>query len=136
MRFIPFAILLAILLGITSCGGHSAHVKEQISLNDGERWKVHDNMMIHISQMSDDIRAASTDEAPDMDALHKKLKGGLKALTSDCTMEGQAHDELHKWLVPFMNTVNGYDPQLGSEQKKLWLIKLQESVNEFSTYFK
>jgi CII-binding regulator of phage lambda lysogenization HflD len=39
----------------------------------------------------------------DYNNLSNKIKKHLDVLTSSCTMTGQGHDELHKWLLPFLD---------------------------------
>jgi hypothetical protein len=37
------------------------------------------------------------------EALSADLEHHTKSVISSCTMSGQAHDELHKWLLPFID---------------------------------
>lgn len=114
--------------------GHD-HEHEAIVLNEGEKWKVDDNMMIHLKKMAVDVEAAGDQESKDFETLHKQLAEGITALTSNCTMTGQAHDELHKWLVPFIGTANGYDTEMTAKQKQEWLQEVQNAMTVFNLYF-
>ena len=83
---------------------HDEH--EAIVLNNGEKWKVDDNMMEHIRNMEKDVTAFAGNSDKNYAQLVTNLKTNLDLLTSNCTMKGQAHDELHKWLVPYIELVD------------------------------
>ena len=50
-------------------------------------------------------------------------------------MKGKAHDELHKWLHPFMSRVNGYSIDMAADQKRDWFNEVEGSMNDFEQYF-
>lgn len=107
-----------------------------IELIDNEKWVVKEDMMIHIRNMESDIKATSTSDSPNYNELGSELDKNIGLLTSNCTMTGQAHDELHKWLLPFIGLVrelNEADDML--EQKKSF-DDILESMKEFNRYFK
>ena len=132
-QLLTVLLLTAATIGCSQDHGHDT-AKETIVLDNGTKWTVHDNMMIHIEQMSTDVKATAADM--DYDGLNKRLLTGIDALTSDCTMKGQAHDELHKWLLPFIGTANEFSLDMTADQKKGWFVKVQDSMAEFNTYFK
>jgi hypothetical protein len=131
-------LLTAFLMGagIASCS-HQEHAQPpRIELDNGKKWLVHDNMMTHIVKMSEDVKAASLQTDRDYDGLNKNLLEGIDALTSDCTMKGKAHDELHKWLLPFIASANAYKSDMSEAQKSEWFNTIEMSMNEFDQYFK
>ncbi len=85
---------------------HSSHNDLQtIELNNGEKWKVDDHMLVHIRNMEKDVQMFSTSVPKNYNLLAEKLQNNIDLLTSNCTMEGKAHDELHKWLLPYIDMV-------------------------------
>ncbi|MBK8404510.1 MAG: hypothetical protein IPL25_10615 [Saprospiraceae bacterium] len=85
---------------------HSSHNDLQtIELNNGEKWKVDDHMLVHIRNMEKDVQMFSTSVPKNYNLLAEKLQNNIDLLTSHCTMEGKAHDELHKWLLPYIDMV-------------------------------
>lgn len=108
---------------------HDEH--EAIVLNNGEKWKVDDNMMTHIRNMEKDVIAFADNSDNNYTELASKLKTNLDLLTSNCTMKGQAHDELHKWLVPYMELVE----DLEKEQSEAQFKAIQDSFQTFNQYF-
>ncbi len=68
-------------------------------------------------------------------ALGTRLSGQVNELTSSCTMDGQAHDELHKWLLPFIHTINHLKDSETDAEANEYLNDLKESFEEFNQYF-
>lgn len=111
------------------------HESEAIVLNNGQKWKVDENMMIHIQNMKNDISKLNTEDEKSYAELAKKLGKNIELLTSDCTMEGQAHDELHKWLLPFIDLSEAFSASKAKEEYAIELAKIKTSFETFNTYF-
>jgi hypothetical protein len=106
---------------------------EGIILNDGQKWKVVPDMLQIIQNMEEDI--ASYSDTTGFDNLSESLAKNIDSLTSNCTMTGQAHDELHKWLLPFIDLVNeSKEAKTVTDQTEL-LVRLKASYELFNTYF-
>ena len=108
---------------------------EVIELNNGEKWKVDAIMITHIRNMENDIISFSTVEKKDFKSLSEKLQSNIDLLTSNCTMKGKAHDELHKWLLPYIDMVKelseAKDESVASKQFR----NIQTSFITFNQYF-
>jgi hypothetical protein len=111
--------------------GHDHSNEISIQLNEGQKWKVDDNMMVHIQNMEKDVASFDNSKPENYQVLADNLKENLDLLTSNCTMKGQAHDELHKWLLPYLDLVDEFSEAKSTEQ----LTKIQESLITFNTYF-
>lgn len=107
-----------------------------IELVNNEKWEVNKEMMAHIKNMESDINAALSKSNPNYEELGSKLDENIGLLTSNCTMTGKAHDELHKWLLPFIDLVKELNAADSKEDQKKSFEAIQESMNEFNTYFK
>ena len=59
----------------------------------------------------------------------------LEELTSSCTITGQAHDELHKWLVPFLDLSAEFSETTNVKDAEIAYKKIEESFKEFVVYF-
>ncbi|MBT6440096.1 MAG: hypothetical protein HOK72_10375 [Flavobacteriales bacterium] len=150
MRKINYVLMMGITLFLFSCGNdiekdtansnttHEEHVhnSESIELNNGEKWIVVDEMMGHIKNMENDIKQFDEQKETDYGLLAEKLEDNIDLLTSNCTMEGKAHDELHKWLVPYIDLVGELsDAETKGEEIEAYK-EIQSSVKTFNTYFK
>ena len=110
---------------------HQHSENEAIQLNDGEKWKVDDNMMRHIRNMEKDVIKFDKENGANYSLLAEKLKANIELLTSNCTMKGKAHDELHKWLVPFIELVDAFSKDKSANQ----LTEMKNSFLTFNQYF-
>mgnify|MGYP003418612367 FL=1 len=104
---------------------------ETIQLNDGQKWKVDVDMMAHIRTMENDVTSFDKETPENYQLLADNLKKNLDLLTSNCTMKGEAHDELHKWLLPYIELVDHFSKDKSNEN----LAKIQESFTTFNQYF-
>lgn len=115
---------------------HHQHDEVQtIYLNNGEKWEVNDDMMPAILHMEESINTFSGSEEKDFKALAGILKEDIDLLTSNCTMTGQAHDELHKWLLPFIDMVNTLSEANNLNAEEIFN-DIQNSFNTFNQYFR
>ncbi|MFT6923499.1 MAG: hypothetical protein ACJA1C_002514 [Crocinitomicaceae bacterium] len=146
-----YTIVLGLALLFSSCANekdketpkqnpvHSEHdhgTEESIELNDGEKWVVVDEMMGHIKNMGTDIKQFEVQTNGDYNDLAVKLEGNLDLLTSSCTMTGKAHDELHKWLLPYIDLVKELSTAENDTEAEQAYKEIQSSFETFNTYFK
>lgn len=111
---------------------HHNHESEAIMLNDGEKWKVVENMSAYIRNMEKAVNEFKGDNYP---ALAKTIDENIRALTENCTMEGQAHDELHKWLLPFIELSEEFDVATEKENQEKIYQEFKKMFVEYNTYF-
>lgn len=110
---------------------HQHSESEAIQLNNGEKWKVDDNMMLHIRNMEKDVIKFDKENGANYSLLAENLKANIELLTSNCTMKGKAHDELHKWLVPFIELVDAFSKDKSANQ----YTEMKHSFLTFNQYF-
>jgi hypothetical protein len=106
-----------------------------IELNTGQKWKVNDEMIPHILKMEKDFHAYLASGQKDYKSLAEKLQKGNNDLISSCTMQGKAHDELHKWLHPQLELVQALSNASTDEEAEKVVTKLKRSFDTFHTYF-
>jgi hypothetical protein len=98
--------------------------KDSIVLDNGKKWKVVPEMMIYIKKIEGDIIAFEKTKQvagiKNYSELATKVQKNIDLLTSKCTMEGPAHDELHKWLLPFMQDVEHLG-EAKNKEEALWI---------------
>ena len=92
-------------------------------------------MMKYLKAMENEINTFSDGELKDFKQLSDNLLLNIDSLTSNCTMQGQAHDELHKWLVPYIETVNEFSELKDQTAKEETILLLQNSYVTFNNYF-
>ncbi len=137
-QIIALATITLLLFSCTnnaSQDGHQHHAGESIALNKGQKWKVDDNMLVHIRNMEKDVAEYVGSGAKDYRTLAKKLQTNTNLLTSNCTMKGKAHDEMHKWLLPYIDLVNELSKTTIDSEAAGIVENLQESFITFNQYF-
>ncbi len=115
---------------------HEEH--EPITLNNGAKWKVDENMMTYIRKMetqTGQLAGKKEISLPELQSFADSLQVNLDALTTSCTMTGQAHDELHKWLVPFIDMASHLQKATAQEEARKSFDEIEESFHTFNTYF-
>jgi hypothetical protein len=115
---------------------HQHNVEVQtIELNNGEKWKVDANMIPHIRNMENDVISFAKVKQKDYKNLAKKLQSNIDLLTSNCTMKGKAHDELHKWLLPYIDLVKELSEAKDETKEEKQFQKIENSFITFNQYF-
>ncbi len=113
---------------------HNAEI-QTIELNNGEKWNVDTNMITHIRNMENDIISFAKVEQKDYTSLSNKLQSNIDLLTSNCTMKGKAHDELHKWLLPYIDLVKELSEVKVETESEKQFQKIENSFIIFNQYF-
>ncbi len=114
---------------------HHDDESEAIELNNGEKWTVDANMLTHIRTMENDVVSYAKVEQKDYKSLSEKLQSNIDLLTSNCTMKGKAHDELHKWLLPYIDLVKELSEAKNETEATKQFENIQISFTTFNQYF-
>jgi hypothetical protein len=114
---------------------HHDDESEAIELNNGEKWKVDANMLVHIRNMENDVISFENQEQKDYKSLGQKLQSNIDLLTSNCTMKGKAHDELHKWLLPYIDIIKELSEAKDETEASKQFVNILSSFQTFNQYF-
>jgi len=132
--YIPIA---AIILFFTACkenhdthqGSPDNHIETgelQITLNDGQKWELDDHTQMMFKAMTERVDAGG-----DINAVGKGLKSDLDKLIQGCTMTGEAHNQLHAFLTPFIPAVQKLSTNGSAESLKT----VEELLQKYPKYF-
>ena len=150
MKWISGVILLVALNSCSSAGEsekkeimssatveheHEHEHGEHLELDNGKKWKVEPHMMVFIRNMEQATMKQSNTGKPSHQELAEYIDGQLDSLTSNCTMTGKAHDELHKWLLPFIDLADLYLNEQDETEKAQLHTQIIDSFESFNTYF-
>lgn len=120
---------------ITTEEHHHDEESKAIELNNGEKWKVDDQMMVHLRNMETDVSAFDKSGQKEYKVLAGKLEANIDLLTSNCTMKGKAHDELHKWLLPYIDLAKEFSDAKDNAEAAEIFVRIKISFDEFNKYF-
>lgn len=138
-------IALAIMSFLISCTSNKTETNtatvetenpHDLNLNQDEKWVVVPEMMLSIRSMEDQIEGLKGNTIEEYKSHSKSISELLGELTSNCTMEGEAHDELHKWLVPFIELNEALTSSNSIEKSAELVSNQKEEIKLFNTYFK
>jgi len=108
---------------------------QTIKLNNGEKWLVNEEMKPFILEseiiLNDYIESSSTD----FKTLAERLNEKNSKLIESCTMNGESHDELHKWLYPHMNLIRSLAQEENTESAASIVRELALSFETYHKYF-
>lgn len=111
------------------------HSSDELKLNEGAKWKVDDSMMVYLRNMESTITNFLPKDKNSYQNLSDTLKSNIDLLTSNCTMKGAAHDELHKWLIPYIDKVNDLAESENQDETVLLYQDLKNSFSTFNQFF-
>ncbi len=79
---------------------HEAHTSK-VMLNDGKKWKANVETTEGIANMLTLIHEYDASAEPESyEDLQEKLQAEFRDIFKKCTMTGEAHDQLHNYLLP------------------------------------
>ncbi|WP_154221925.1 hypothetical protein [Marinicella rhabdoformis] len=105
---------------------HKSHEPPKPSLNQGKKWQMDEHTRKMFQVM---VQRTQTDMTPKM--LGEQLNQDLQKLIKGCTMTGQAHDQLHLFLTPFIPAVQALAHD-GSAHK---LHQVKSALKDYKNYF-
>lgn len=117
---------------------HEHREGQNIEYNNGAKWKVVPDMMQYIRTMEKDVNKFIETEKNELKGyvqLSTTLQKNIDNLTANCTMQGKAHDELHKWLVPYIDMVDRLGHATTKDEAGEIIEEIKESFKIMNEYF-
>ncbi|KAA3613764.1 MAG: hypothetical protein DWQ05_15920 [Calditrichaeota bacterium] len=82
---------------------HENHGAAELKLNNGKKWQMDDHTRQSIQNINQLVAENNELKAiADFQKLGKSLDTELNGLIKGCTMQGEAHDQLHAFLADFI----------------------------------
>ncbi len=125
----------SIAADIDSSDEHDDDEMEPLELNNGAKWEISKEMKPFLTESEKLCKDYITHHANDYKKLATQLETQKSALVDHCNMEGQAHDELHKWLVPYMALLDDLAEAESATEANNTIKKLEASFQTLHTYF-
>lgn len=108
-----------------------------VKLNDGHPWEANPETVLGIEKMTvliDDFEKEKYDPASYKNLSHALMEQ-FDYIFQECTMKGEAHDQLHNYLLPmkvYFEELNSDDPKVAENS----LEKFDHHLKVFPKYFK
>ncbi len=136
------SITLLVYFFVLSCNKAPHESKENhqssniaIQLNNGQKWSVNDEMKPNIESGRAFLIDYEQSKSISFQDLAVQLSEANNALISSCTMSGESHDELHKWLHPHLELTAKLKVAQSEEEAEILIEKLLQSYEKYSEYF-
>jgi peptidoglycan hydrolase CwlO-like protein len=145
MKTLAKLLLTLVILGIFSCQQKEKHkeavvetVMEQeedfqfpaVSLNAGQLWEANTETTQGIKNMQQLL-----DSYPKENGNPEELIAGLKAefgmIFKKCTMTGEAHEQLHNYLIPLKTKIESLSEPISDENTNDLKMYLEDYFNFF-----
>lgn len=87
-------------------GQPNSTLKEQVvetnavQLNNGQKWEANRETTEGIRMMIERVEFFKKEGSEDYSALQANLQSDFQMIFQKCTMKGEAHDQLHNYLLP------------------------------------
>lgn len=119
---------------------HSANSEEKVinglSLNHGKRWEMDKHTRIMSVKMNETFFNSDHSNQASLNSLGFKLETQLNELIAGCTMEGEAHNQLHLFLTDYIPTVQNLAKAKNLELARRSAIKLKYYLETYKKHFK
>ena len=112
------------------------HEKDsKIQLNDGKLWLANPETTRGILNMQQLLNTFSGEDSLEAyAALKSNLEKEFGTIITECTMEGESHNQLHNFLVPMKDLFNDLGSSDLTTCKKSFKV-LEKHLNSYSSYF-
>ena len=109
---------------------------EGLKLNNGEKWKANPETTEGIDKMIQ-LTSSFTSEPTieDYQNLGLSLEEQKKYILNQCTMDGIAHDNLHKYLMPLIRRINGIKEVESTDKGIKILNYIKKHLAAYKDYF-
>lgn len=103
----------------------------ELSLNNGEKWQANPETNEGIANMQEAVESYQQAGTPDPDSLQMQLFSEFRTLVEKCTMKGEAHDQLHYYIIPLKKKIDALKE--GDVQENI--TELEAYLMGYSDYF-
>jgi hypothetical protein len=147
------SILFSLILGLliwTGCGDASQEKQQEapkqeahtpppgegaVELNDGQRWQANPETTEGIENMRQMVMEFEPSEnVEDYRKINQDLMTEFNMIFQNCTMTGEAHRQLHNYLVPMKDFFNMMESG-NVERCRSALEELQVTLEQYDSYF-
>ena len=108
---------------------------EALKLNSGSKWVVNEEMKPFILEAESILNRHIESQSQDYQTLAAQLKEKNSGLIKSCTMKGESHDELHKWLHPHIELIESLSKAETEADANKIIVNLQSSFSTYNQYF-
>ncbi len=131
MKILKHLLLIAIISLISACNNSSESDKKQetevenhaeegsnkLKMNGTEKWQANPETTEGINNMASLIDNYNANDQQNFAGLESELNTQFQLIFERCTMKGEAHNQLHNFLMPLKNKLENISEQNVSETR-------------------
>lgn len=107
-----------------------------LHLNNGEKWLTNPETSEGIERMLTIINNnMSENDLSQYVTMGKSLNTEMKTIFTECTMQGEGHDQLHLFLIPLVKQFRGLEEASSEDEAELVQKDILKYLNKYSDYF-
>ncbi len=114
---------------------HDHDSSDAIRLNNSQKWVVNEEMKPFVMKGEELVNTYINKKQSDYKTLAKEIKVQNDQLIKSCTMDGESHDQLHKWLHPHLELTQKLEKSTDAAQAEMTVLELQKSYKQYHEYF-
>ena len=107
-----------------------------LSLNHGKRWEMDQHTRVMSVKMNDTFFNSNHSTQASLNSLGVKMELQLNELIAGCTMEGEAHNQLHLFLTDYIPTIKNLAKAKNLDKARRSAIKLKGYLDIYKKHFK
>jgi len=128
-------LVAAVVFGLTACRHPPIVSPPDLQLDQGRKWVIPPTMMVYLRDLERDVHDFEAALVQDHPALAAAIQNHLVLLVTHCTLTGPGHDELHQWLLPFLDVSRGYVNATTRPAQEEHYREIQRALKVFHQYF-
>ncbi len=101
-----------------------------VQLDNGKRWKANPETTQGIAAMSAILEEHAKKQMA-KSVLKEKLEGEFQMIFQKCTMTGEAHNQLHNYLIPLHKMLSAMDETSGEKE----IAAMRDHLQAYGKYF-
>ena len=106
--------------------------EKTLQLNNGETWGANPETTAGIERMLAIIK----DDNLDNTTIGKNLNTEMKNLFAECTMKGEAHNQLHLYLIPLVKMFRNLKEEENNEEASIKQKEIKSYLTSYHSYFR
>jgi len=142
-------VAIAIVGGVSSCGTTEKKVEEKkeaesthdveavdvLSLDNGKKWTVNEETHQGMSQIKVILENMDPLTLDDFNLMGDKCDEQTSFIISNCSMTGEAHNQLHHVLHPILDDISALQKSTELEEASAAMASLENNINDYFAYF-
>lgn len=117
---------------------HSHVSSDTLALNNGDKWKADsatNHNVIKMKMIAENFSVAPFPSMDEYKMVAADLQTSIDTMMRQCSMKGEPHDQLHKWLEPLIKETKELKNAGDTTQARPLFTSINERIHNYKNYF-